>query len=39
MSLFNSILYKFKSVPLNKSNYDYEFNIICNVSIKNNFDT
>jgi len=35
---FNSILYRLERVPLNKSNYNNEFNIICDIGIKNNFD-
>ena len=37
-SYFNSILYRLERVPLNKYNYNNEFNIICDIGIKNNFD-
>ena len=35
---FNYILYRLERVPLRKSNYNNEFNIICDIGIRNNFD-
>lgn len=35
---FNSLLYRLEHIQPNKFNYENDYNIICNVCIKNNFD-
>ena len=38
ISFFNSIFYRLERIPLNKTNYEHELNIIYNIAHRNNFN-